>query len=59
MRPGAAELSSDQSHYCQVMSLASSPYELSQISNQKFPPDEAGGISRQIIKVLLESPGSC
>lgn len=47
----------DQSDYCQVMSPASSPYE---ISNQKFPPsDEAWGISRQIIKVLLESPGSC
>ena len=48
----------DQSEYCQVMSAASSPYE---ISNQKYipPSDEARGISRQIIKVLLESAGSC
>ena len=54
-------LGSDQSDYCQVMSPASSPYELTHTDFQPkiSPSDEAGGISRQIIKVLLESPGSC
>ena len=43
------------SHEPRIISIWAS----SEISNQKFPPDEAEGISRQIIKVLLESPGSC